>query len=131
MELSPVSVSLSSLSSHTGHHRVTFTCSYIASQRLDIEFSSSSSPSSSSMVSDSMVRREVMSDSVARYSWGATRHWTVVVSPATRLVTCSLLSNQGITVGQLHARIYTGASSLSLSVVLANKLKLSVVLSSY
>ena len=54
MELSPVSVSLSSLSSHTGHHRVTFTCSYIASQRLDIEFSSSSSSSSSSVVVSSL-----------------------------------------------------------------------------
>ena len=111
MELSPVSVSLSSLASH----RLTFTCSYIASQRLDIEFSSSSSSSPTS----SMVRREIMSDSVSRYSWGATRHWTVVVSPGTSLVTCSLLSNKGLTVGQLHARISTGAS-LSISVLSAN-----------
>ena len=119
MELSPVSVSLSSLSSHRGH-RLTFTCSYIASQRLDIEFSSSSSSSSSSP--SSMVRREIMSDSVSRYSWGATRHWTIVVSPATSLVTCSLLSNQGVTVGQLHARIYTTGASLSLSLSLSSRL---------
>ena len=107
MELSPVSVSLSS---HLGH-RVTFTCSYIASQRLQIDFSSSPSPSSS------MVRREVMSDSVARYSWGATRHWTVVVSPTTNLVTCSLLNNQGDTVGQLHASIYNTGASFSIGLL--------------
>ena len=104
MELSPVTVCAAP------GNRITFTCSYISNQRLDIEFSSSSS---------SLVRREIMSDSGARYSWGATRQWTVVVSPDTRQVTCSLLSSQGATVGQLHANIYTGAlCSLCLSSVL-------------
>ena len=71
MELSPVTVCAAP------GNRITFTCSYISNQRLDIEFSSSSS---------SLVRREIMSDSGARYSWGATRQWTVVVSPDTRQV---------------------------------------------
>ena len=97
MELSPVTVCAAP------GDRVTFTCSYISSQRLDILFSSSSS--------SSMVRREILSDTGVRYSWGATRHWTIVASGSGREVTCSLVSRAGDTVGQLHASLYTGASS--------------------
>ena len=82
--------------------RVTFTCSYRSSQRLDIQFDTSYDYTPRTRVLDG-VR-----DVTARHNWGATRMWTRELGPDVRMVTCRLTNRAGVTVGQLHARVYSG-----------------------
>jgi hypothetical protein len=86
--------------------RTTFTCAYRSNERLTIEFEAISSGEPTS----TMSRRDLLSDYVARYSWGASRKWTVVLQDHHSMVACRVRNGQGVTVGQLHALISKGAS---------------------
>ena len=84
----------------------TFTCSYRAAENLDIEFSTGTARDTA------LVAGHVSGDSTARHTWGATRRWTVELAavPGVKRVTCRVTNVAGVTVGQLHARVYTGAT---------------------
>ena len=85
--------------------RTTFTCSYRSNERLTIEFEAISTGHSL----PTMSRRDLLSDYVARYSWGASRKWTIVLQKHHTMVACRVRNGQGVTMGQLHALISSGA----------------------
>ena len=89
----------------TSGTRTTFTCAYRSNERLTIEFEAISSGKPATTIS----RRDLLSDYVARYSWGASRKWTVVLQDHHTMVACRVKNGQGFTVGQLHALISKGA----------------------
>ena len=88
----------------------TFTCSYRAAESLDIEFSTATARGTAR--DTALVAGHVSGDSTARHTWGATRRWTVELAavPGVRRVTCRVTNVAGVTVGQLHARVYPGAT---------------------
>ena len=86
--------------------RVTFTCSYRSSQRLDIQFDTSHAFTPETRVLAHEL--DTVKDVTSRHNWGATRRWTRVLGPDVRMVTCRLTNVAGVTVGQLHARVYSG-----------------------
>ena len=93
--------------------RTTFTCSYRSNERLTIEFEAISTGHSL----PTMSRRDLLSDYVARYSWGASRKWTIVLQKHHTMVACRVRNGQGVTMGQLHALISSGAE-LTVSAVI-------------
>ena len=96
----------------------TFTCSYRAAESLDIEFSTATARATARDTArgtardTALVAGHVSGDSTARHTWGATRRWTVELAavPGVRRVTCRVTNVAGVTVGQLHARVYPGAT---------------------
>ena len=86
--------------------RVTFTCSYRSSQWLDIQFDTSHAFTPETRVLAHEL--DTVKDVTSRHNWGATRRWTRVLGPDVRMVTCRLTNVAGVTVGQLHARVYSG-----------------------
>ena len=87
--------------------RTTFTCAYRSNERLTIEFEALST--GKGRPPTTMSRRDLLSDYVARYSWGASRKWTIVLQDHHSMVACRVRNDQGMTLGQLHALISKGA----------------------
>lgn len=85
--------------------RITFSCSYRSNERLSIEFAVLKRELPTRVVS----RRDLLPDYVTRYSWGATRRWTVVLEQQHRMVACTLSNDRGLVVGQLTAVVNTGS----------------------
>ena len=86
---------------------VTFKCSYKSNERLHIEFETLSTRhinENSRLIS----RREVLEDIMHRYSWGDTRHLTLIIQSQHTLVNCNLRNFRGFIVGQLTAVINPG-----------------------
>ena len=92
--------------------RVTFTCSYRSNERLAIEFQAISESESKF----GSTQLGLLSDYVARYSWGAQRKWTIVLKNHHRLVACRVRNHEGTVVGQLHAVVSPGATVANYSV---------------
>ena len=90
--------------------RATFYCSYRSPDRLSLEFHTSQSYSPSHT-------RAPTRDLARRYTWGATRLWTLVITPEVRMVTCRAMNKFGVTVGQMHARINTGTVTDTLAFI--------------
>ena len=87
--------------------RTTFSCSYRSNERLQIEFEALSTLNTAQH-NRMFSKREILADLVSRYSWGATRQWTLLVQPHHKLVNCNLRNAKGFLVGQLTAVIETG-----------------------
>ena len=104
MELSPEQVCASA------GEKITFTCSASSSERLNIEFLTSGLSSLSPISREPEPRALLAGDSTARYSWGAVRMWTLVLTPDSSItrLTCRVSNVAGVIVGQLHARVFTG-----------------------